>query len=125
MINRVNRPGGMFTVVSGADAVTTPNVGLQVSLRAENNLKLCVYFLKHMERVQLVPMAASIMLEVVRGYREQQRYEDKFKKTAVEPDVNGKYWPWTMESIREYFLSAQYGAKGSTLDYVIRQEVEV
>jgi hypothetical protein len=29
-----------------------------------------------------------------------------------------------MESIREY-LAAQYGAKGSTLDYVIRQEVEV
>jgi hypothetical protein len=29
-----------------------------------------------------------------------------------------------MESIREY-LAAQFGAKGSTLDYVIRQEVEV
>jgi hypothetical protein len=48
MTKRVNRPSGTFTVGSGADAVTTPNVGLQV-LRAENNLKLCVYFLKHME----------------------------------------------------------------------------
>jgi hypothetical protein len=80
--------------------VTTPNFGMQVSLRAENNLKLCVYFLKHMERVQRVPTAASITLEVVRGYREQQRYEEKFKKTAVEPEINDKDWPRTMESIR-------------------------
>jgi hypothetical protein len=123
MIKRVNRPGGTFNVGTGNDAVTTPNVGLQVSLRAENNLKLCIYFLKHTEWVQRVPTAASITLEVVRGYREQQRYEDNFKKTAVEPDINDKYWPQTMESIREY-LAAQYGVKGSTLDYVIRQEVE-
>jgi hypothetical protein len=101
-----------------------PNVGLQVSLRAENNLKLCVYFLKHMESVQQVPTAASITFEVVRGYSEQQRYEDSFKKTAVEPEINEKDWPRTMESIREY-LAVQYGVKGSTLDYVIRQEVEV
>jgi hypothetical protein len=61
---------------------------------------------------------------VVRGYREQQRYEEKFKKTAVEPEINDKYCPRTMESIREY-MAAHYGVKGSTLDYVIRREVEV
>jgi hypothetical protein len=77
-----------------------------------------------MERVQQVPTAASITLEVVCGYREQQRYEDSFKKTAVEPEINDKDWSRTMESIREY-LAAQHGAKGSTLDYMIRQEVEV
>jgi hypothetical protein len=38
MITRVNRPGGISTVGSGNDAVTTPTVGLQVSLIAENNL---------------------------------------------------------------------------------------
>jgi hypothetical protein len=124
MIKRVNRPVGMFTFGSGNYSVTTHTVGLQVSLRAENNLKLCVYFLKHTERVRHVPTAASITLEVVRGYREQQRYEDKFKKTAVEPEINDKDWPRTMESVREY-QAAQYGEKGSTLDYVIRQEVEV
>jgi hypothetical protein len=124
MIKQVNQAGGTFTVRTGNEAVKTPTVGLKVSLRAENNLKLCVYFLKHMERVQRVPTAASITLEVVHVYREQHRYEDSFKKTAVEPENNDKYWPWTMESIREY-LAAQYGAKWSTLDYVIRQEVEV
>jgi hypothetical protein len=124
MIKRVNRPGGTVTVVTVNEAVTTPNVGLQVSLRAENNFKLCVYFLKHKERVQRVPTAAFITLEVVRGYREQHRYEDSFKKTAVEPESNDKDWPRTMESVQEY-LAAYYGAKGSTLDYVIRQEVEV
>jgi hypothetical protein len=104
--------------------VTTTNVGLQVSLRDENNLKLCVYYLKHMERVQCVPTEAYITLEVVRGYREQQRYEEKFNKNVFDPDINDKYWPRTMESIREY-VAAQYGAKGSTLDYVIRQEFEM
>jgi hypothetical protein len=34
MIKRVNCPGGTFTVLTGNDAVTAPNVGLQVSLRA-------------------------------------------------------------------------------------------
>jgi hypothetical protein len=100
MIKRVNRHGGTFTVGYGNGAVTTSNVGLQVSLRAENNLKLCVYFLKHMEMVQRVPTAASITLEVVRGYREQHRYEEKFKRTVVEPEINDKDWPRTMESIR-------------------------
>jgi hypothetical protein len=67
MIKRVNRPGGTFTVGYGYEAVTTPHIGLQLSLLAENNLKLCVYFLKHTERVQRVPNAASITLEVVCG----------------------------------------------------------
>jgi hypothetical protein len=70
-IKRLNRPGGTLTVGYGIYTVTTPNVGLQISLRAENNLKLCVYFLQHMERVHRVPTAASITLEVVRGYREK------------------------------------------------------
>jgi hypothetical protein len=77
-----------------------------------------------MERVQRVPTADSITLEVVRGYREKQRYEDKFNKSAAEPDINDKDWTRTMESIQEY-LAAQYGAKWSTLDYVIRKKVEV
>jgi hypothetical protein len=80
IIKRVNRPGGTFTFGTGNDAVTT----------------LCVYVLKHMEHAQQVPTAASITLEVVRGYREQQRYEDNFKKTAIEPDINDKNWPWNM-----------------------------
>jgi hypothetical protein len=99
MIKRVNRTGGTVIVGTGNEAATTLNVGLQVSLCAKNNLKLCVYFLKHTERVHRVPTAASIMLGVVRGYREQHRYEDSFNKTAVEPEINDKYWPRTMESI--------------------------
>jgi hypothetical protein len=124
IIKLVNHPGGTFTFGSGNEAFTTPTVGLQVSLLADINLKLCVYFLKHTERVHRVPTEDSITLEVVRGYREQHRYEEKFNKTAVKPEINDKDWPHTMESVREY-LAAQYGAKGFTLDYVIRQEVEV
>jgi hypothetical protein len=76
-----------------------------------------------MYRVHRVPTAASITLEVVRGYREKHRYEENFNKTAIEQEINEKDLPHTMESIQEY-LAAQYGAKWSTLYYVIRQEVE-
>jgi hypothetical protein len=55
MIQRVNRSGGTVTIGTCNEAEKTPNVGLQVYIRAENNLKICVYFLKHMERVQRVP----------------------------------------------------------------------
>jgi hypothetical protein len=58
-----------------------------------------------MERVQRVPTSASIMLEVVRGYREQHRYEDKFKKTSVEPEINDKDCPRTIETIQEYLAA--------------------
>jgi len=124
MIKRVNRPGGSNTTGTGNNRVTTPNNGFTVSIRAEGNLKLCVFYLKHMERVQRTPTASSITLEMVRGYREQQQWEDDFKKTAAEPEINDKDWPRTLESIREY-LAAQYGVKGSTLDYVIRTESTV
>jgi hypothetical protein len=90
IIKRINSPGSTFTFGSGNDAVKAPNVGLQVSLSAENNLKLCVYFLKHTERVQWVPTAAYITLEVVRGYREQQRYEDNIWQRSM--GQKGPHW---------------------------------
>jgi hypothetical protein len=49
MIKHVTRPGGTLTVGTGSAAVTSPNNGIDISIRAEANLKLCVYYLKHME----------------------------------------------------------------------------
>jgi hypothetical protein len=47
MIKRVNLPGGTKTVVTGNDTVKTPNVELQVSLCAENNLNVKLLPLPH------------------------------------------------------------------------------
>jgi hypothetical protein len=52
-----------------------------------------------MERVQRNPMLTDIDLELVRNYRDQQRYEASFKNTAEEPDDND--WPRTLENVKE------------------------
>jgi hypothetical protein len=123
-VKGVTNPGGTVTTGSGASVVTSNNNGIHVSIRALANLKLCVYYLKHMERVQRQPIANAINLVLVRSYRDQQRHEVGFKKTAEEPDINDKDWPRTLEKIREY-LASQYCVTGATLDYVVRPDIAV
>jgi hypothetical protein len=52
------------------------------------------------------------------------KWEDNFKKAAVEPVINGKYWPRTMDIIHE-FLASIIGYTGAHLVYVIRVEIIV
>jgi hypothetical protein len=81
-IKGVTNPGGTVTTGSGTTAVTSHKNGITVSIRAVANLKLCVYYLKHIERVQRQPIANAINLVLVHSYRNQQRHEVCFKKTA-------------------------------------------
>jgi hypothetical protein len=81
-IKGVANQGGMVTTGTWSAVVTSRNNGIHVSIRAVANLKLCVYYLKHMERVQSKPVANLINLTLVRSYRYQQRHEVSFKKTA-------------------------------------------
>jgi hypothetical protein len=101
MIKGVTNPGGTVTTGSGATRVTSRNNGIPVYIRAMANLKLCVYYLKHMERVQRQPIANAINLVLVRSYRDQQRHEVGFKKTEEAPEINDKDWPRTLENIKE------------------------
>jgi hypothetical protein len=123
-IKVVTNLGGTVTTGTGTTRVTSRNNGIPVSIRAVANLKLCVYYLKHMERVQREPVPSAINLELVRSYRDQQRHEVGFKKTAEEPEINKKDWTRTLEKIREY-LASQYGVTGATLDYVVRDDIAV
>jgi hypothetical protein len=123
-IKGVTNPGGTVTTVEGPSRVTPRSNGIPVSIRAMANLNLCVYYLKHMERVQRKPIPNAINLVLVSSYQDQQRHEVVFKKTAEEPENNDKDWPRTLEKIREY-LASQYGVTGATLDYVVRAEIAV
>jgi hypothetical protein len=107
-IKGVTIPGGTLTTGSGAIVVTSRKNGINVSIRAFSNLKLCVYYLKHMERVQRKPVVNTINLTMVRSYRYQQRHDASFKKTAKEPVINDKDWTRTLQTIKEY-LASQYG----------------
>jgi hypothetical protein len=67
-IKGVTNPGGTVTTVTGVTAVTSRKNGIPVSIRAVANLKLCVYYLKHMEIVQREPVASAINLVLVCSY---------------------------------------------------------
>jgi hypothetical protein len=123
-IKGVTNPGGTVTTGTGSSLVTTRNNGIPVSIRAVANIKLLVYYLKHMERVHSEPIPSAINLVLVCSYRDQQRHEVGSKKTPEEPDINEKDWPSTLEKIREY-IASQYGVTGATLDYVVRAEIDV
>jgi hypothetical protein len=123
-IKGVTNPGGTVTTGTGTTRVTSRSNGIPVSIRAVANLKRCVYYLKHMERVQRHPVPNAINLVLVCSYWDQQRHEVGFKKTAEEPEINDKYWPSTLEKIKDY-VASQYGDTGSTLDYVVRAEIAV
>jgi hypothetical protein len=116
--------GGMVMTGTGPSAVTARNDGISVSIREVANLKLCVYYLKHMERVQRKPFVNSINLVLVHSHRDQHQHEVSFKKTAEDPVINDKDWPRTLETIQEY-IASQYGGTGATLDYVVRLDIDV
>jgi hypothetical protein len=122
MIKGVTNPGGPVTTVECTSRVTSGNKGIPVFIRTVANLKLCVYYFKHMERVQRQHVPNAINLVLVRSYRDQQHHEAEFKKTAEETEINGKDWPRTLEKIKEY-IASQYGVTGATLDYVVRPEI--
>jgi hypothetical protein len=109
---------------TGTTRVTSHNNGIPLSIRAVTNLKLCVYYLKHMERVQRQPVPNAINLVLVCSYRDQQRHEVGFEKTDEEPEINDKDWPRTLEKIKEN-IASKYGVTGETLDYVFRAEIAV
>jgi hypothetical protein len=99
-IKGVTNPGGTVTMGEGTSRVTSRSNGITVKIRAVTNLKLCVYYLNHMERVQRKPVPNAINLLLVRSYRDQQRHEVGCKKTTEEPEINDKDWPRTLEKIR-------------------------
>jgi hypothetical protein len=76
-----------------------------VSIRAETYLKLAVFYLCHQARISRIVAPESVTLTVVRSLRSTKEYEENFKVTAEQSVINGKYWPRTMEAIREFFGS--------------------
>jgi hypothetical protein len=123
-IKGVTSMGGTVTTGSGATAVTSCNNGIPGSIRSIANLKVCVYYLKHIERVHWKPVVSTINLTLVRSYRDHQRHEASFKKTSEEPVINDKDWPRALETINEY-VASQNGGTGATLDYAVRPDISV
>jgi hypothetical protein len=110
LCKHVNRPGGTTTVGTDYAAVTTPHDGYDVSIRVESNMKLCVFYLEHQERVFHKRTMDLIDLALVHSFRDWQKWEETFKMTTVEPMINDTDWPQVVSIM---------GAMGAPLTYVI------
>jgi hypothetical protein len=72
LVKQLRRPGGMIagpTIVGGAAQCETgplvDNPGHSVSIMAETNLKLAVFYLRHQAHISRIVSPASIALTVV------------------------------------------------------------
>ena len=125
----VRRPGGM--VANNANAITgggpaeIPNAGLQVSMRAENNLKLAAYYLWFREKISRPTAAADITLPNVCTVKDLRDWEDGHSDVeATHNLINPKDWTKTMEALEEY-LCGNLGVTKILLSYVVRDSRDV
>ena len=96
----IRRSGGINPIINVA------NLGLRVSLREENNLKLASFFFKHKKITESVAVATDITLDNVRLLRELKEREKEQGDTVVSPVIESKNWPKTMESLEDYLMGA-------------------
>jgi hypothetical protein len=112
LVKQLRLPGGVISgpkIVGGAVQVApgplVANPGYSLSIRAETNLKLAVFYLRHQARISRIVLPASIALTVVRCLRSTKEYEENFKVNAEQPIIDEKDWPRKMETISELFGS--------------------
>ena len=119
----IRRPGGTITNPdAGVDEQpgVIPNPGIPVSLRAENNLKLAAWFVRHRVRTSRATAPADITLNSGRSIKELRLTEENWEAPTDPLVINYKDWPKTMEGIVEY-LRACPGTIKIPLAYVVRE----
>jgi hypothetical protein len=87
-VKRVTNKGVIFTTVTGTIEANSFNNGIPVSIQAVANLKIFVFYLKHMERVQCRTIANTINLVLVHSYCDQHYIEVGFKKTTEDNELH-------------------------------------
>jgi len=108
----VRKPGGTSTMT-----------GTVVSLRAEANLKMAVYYLKYLERTSRPADTNNITLKSVRALRTHKQWEAEHKDVTA-ATISMKDWPKTIQSLVEY-LKGCLGVTKIPLAYVIRDEAGI
>jgi hypothetical protein len=120
----LRRPGGVVPGQVNAAGNAVPNPGIQVNARAETNLKLVAFYLRHQVRIGRTVTPADVTLENIRSIRELRDYEGTWKASNDTPVINAKDWPKTMEAIHGY-LRSYLGDKMIPLAYVVRKDEAV
>ena len=127
LCNNIRKPGGMMpNPDAGAQGepamIRNPEQG--VSARAENNLKLCCYFIRHCERISRSVTVDQITLANIRALHDLRDAEINHIDPEPMPKLmDSKNWPKTMEGIVEY-LRGCLGVTKIPLSYVVRDHIE-
>ena len=100
---------------------TIPFTGIQVSLLAEENLKLLSYYIRHLERVSRTPNIGSITRTTVRKLRELRAAEANHENPSITPKIDDRNWAKTLEGLEEY-LRGHLGETKVPLAYVLRPD---
>jgi len=97
--------------------------GLNISLRAETNMKLTCYCLKYQERTSRIPDPDLITLDGIRALRAFKQWELDHKDVTA-PTIHLKDWSKTVQGLVEY-LKGCLGVTKIPLAYVVREDLHV
>jgi hypothetical protein len=126
----IRKPGGYMpnpAFVAGQVPALPPMVpylGIMVSTRAEGNMKLASYTVRHNNRISRTTNVATMNPTSLRRLVHLKLKEEEKPDPPTAPKIDHKNWPKTMDAIHDYFT----GVLGETkvpLAYVIRDTVEV
>ena len=119
----IKRPGG---TIQNANGDNVANPGHSVSLVAEKNLKLAVFYLKHKERCSEPVIFADVTLASVRNLKSLYDLEQAYK-APDDPDpsaiINPRDWTKTFDALEEH-LESVLGVNGVPLNYIVRPDTE-
>ena len=120
----VRRPGGTVANPNAEAGGTVNNPGVQVSVRAENNMKLAAYYIRHRRhRISRSVEPPDVTLENCRTMINLRDYEVNNPSPETPPTADLKDWVKTMDTLNEY-LTVCRGDRNIPLAYVVRTEVE-
>jgi hypothetical protein len=120
-------PGGTINNPNAQDVgapARIPNPGINVPLRAVENLKMAAYYVGHHDRISRTVQPGMITLVRVRALQPLKDHEECHEQPDEPPILNEKDMVKTMDSIDSYLMSYLREMK-VPLAYVTRQEAEV
>ena len=117
IFNVTRKPGGK-------NAHGMPNRWLQVSVMAQEKLKLVSFLFHHRWRCTLDWEVTGVHEDTVHLLAGEKKLEEKYKDPDVLPKINKSDMAWTMEAIEEYLRSRQ-GVIKAPLAYIIRKTILV
>jgi hypothetical protein len=125
----IRRPGGHLPnpafVAGGAFPATIPYTGIMVSQRAETNLQLAAYTVRHYARISRninIPAMNPTSVRRLRELKIKESSRDGDPPTL--PKIDPKNWPKTIDAIQDHF-STLLGETKAPLAYVIRDMAAV